>query len=47
MEELYVMAAIVIVGALNCCRIEEITNPRFVLVRFAKGFLRKRYPKAL
>ena len=39
------MAAFVIVGALNCCRIEEITSPRFVLVRFAKGFLRKCYPK--
>jgi len=41
--ELYAIAAVVAVGALNCCQIEQLANPTYILVKFAKGFLRKRY----
>jgi hypothetical protein len=44
-QEIEVTAAAVVVGALNCCQIGEIVSQKYILVRFARGFLRKCYKK--
>ena len=42
-EEILLTAALTTVSAVNCCQAEQISQPNFILAKYAKCFLRRCY----